>query len=153
MNSVAKTKQAQPAKTSFMSELFQVGLYKPNQGRIVRQVTFVAVVILIVLSALALANWDPLAGLFQGANYVFGLIFSVAGIWIAYRIVNYSAFADFMIAVEAEMNKVSWPTWPELWKAALVVMFVIFVMALSLFLFDIIWTKLFQFLGVRYMGG
>ena len=31
------------------------------------------------------------------------------GLWLGYRIVNVPQFADFLIAVEAEMNKVSWP--------------------------------------------
>ena len=34
------------------------------------------------------------------------------------------AFADFLIAVEAEMNKVSWPTRHELIRASMVVMLV-----------------------------
>ena len=33
-----------------------------------------------------------------------------AGLWASYRLVNVPAVADFLIAVEAEMNKVSWPT-------------------------------------------
>jgi len=39
MSSAGKQKQ-EPARPSLVSELFQFGLYKPNQGRIVRQVTF-----------------------------------------------------------------------------------------------------------------
>ena len=31
------------------------------------------------------------------------------------------AFADFLIAVEAEMNKVSWPTRTELFRGSMVV--------------------------------
>ncbi len=153
MNSVAKVKPSQPAKTSFWIELFQFGLYKPTQGRIVRQVTFVACAIIAVLIALAMSNyWDILSDMFIGANYVWGLAFSVVGLWVAFRVVNYSVFADFLIAVEAEMKKVSWPAWPELWRAAVVVMFVIFVMALALYIFDIIWSWLFGVLGVRYLG-
>ncbi len=152
MNTVAKPKSSQPAKSSFLGELFRVGIYKPSQGRIVRQVTFVASVILLLLTAMGLAKWDLFSTMFQGSNYVFGLAFSVVAVWLAYRLVNYSAFADFLIAVEAEMNKVSWPTWPELWRASVVVMVVIFVMAVSLYLFDIAWTFLFRLLGVRYGG-
>jgi preprotein translocase subunit SecE len=75
------------------------------------------------------------------------------GIWFGYRVVNYSAFADFLIAVEAEMNKVSWPTRKELWNASVVVMFVIFAMAAFLFLFDAIWTAIFEAIGIRYSDG
>ena len=80
------------------------------------------------------------------------VLFGVVGVWLAYRIVNYSQFADFLIAVEAEMNKVTWPTKEELWKASLVVIFVIFAMAGFLYLFDIIWTWLFQTIGIRISG-
>ena len=51
---------------------------------------------------------------------------------------------------EAEMNKVSWPTRRELWNASLVVIFVIFSMAAFLFLFDALWTKVFELIGIRY---
>ncbi|HMO12636.1 MAG TPA: preprotein translocase subunit SecE [Pirellulaceae bacterium] len=150
MNSMAKT---QSTRTSFWSELFLLGLYKPTQGKITRQVTFVAIAIVAVLSALAIANyWDFLGEMFTGSKYLWGLLFSVIGLWFAFRVVNYSVFADFLIAVEAEMKKVSWPSWPELWRAALVVMFVIFVMALVLYIFDIVWYWLFGLLGVRYLG-
>ena len=33
----------------------------------------------------------------------------VFGVWVSYRLVNVPAFADFLIAVEAEMNKVLGP--------------------------------------------
>ena len=39
------------------------------------------------------------------------------GLWVAFRLVNMPAFADFLIAVEAEMNKVSWPTRGELFRS------------------------------------
>ena len=38
-------------------------------------------------------------------------------------------FADFLIAVEAEMNKVSWPSRGELFRASIVVLVMIFVLA------------------------
>ena len=51
-------------------------------------------------------------------------------------------FADFLIAVEAEMNKVSWPSRGELFRASIVVMLVIFVLAAVLFGFDVMWEFL-----------
>jgi preprotein translocase subunit SecE len=72
-----------------------------------------------------------------------GLAFG--GWWISYRIVNYPAFADFLIAVEAEMAKVSWPARTELTRAATVVIIVIFVMAAILYCYDIIWQVFFKY--------
>jgi preprotein translocase subunit SecE len=51
------------------------------------------------------------------------------------------------------MNKVSWPTRNELWNASMVVIFVIFSMALFLFLFDAFWTIIFEMVGIRYSEG
>ena len=60
------------------------------------------------------------------------------GAWISFRIVNLPKFADFLISVEAEMNKVSWPTSGELWRASMVVIAVIFFLAGLLFFYDAI---------------
>ena len=72
----------------------------------------------------------------------------MAGLWAAYRVVNLPAFADFLIAVEAEINKVSWPSWSELWRSTLVVIVVIFLIGLLLAAFDSVWIWLFLKIGV-----
>ena len=71
-----------------------------------------------------------------------------AGAWFGFRIVNWPRFADFLIAVEAEMAKVSWPAKPELIRASIVVIVTILILAVTLFLFDIIWQQFFSFIGV-----
>ncbi len=60
-----------------------------------------------------------------------GLLLAL-GVWASYRVVNVPAFADFLIAVEAEMNKVSWPTRAELFRASMVVLIEIFALAFIL---------------------
>ncbi len=150
MSSVAKQKQV--SQGSFWSELFRLGLYKPNQGRIVRQVTFVAIVVLMCLAAFEIGKVSFLRDLFVGSKYLIPFLIGIVGLWLGYRVVNYTRFADFLIAVEAEMNKVSWPGKTELWSASCVVIFVIFAMALALFAFDVIWTKIFEVIGIRYTG-
>lgn len=151
MSSLAKQKQG-PTRGGFWSELFQFGLYKPNQGRVVRQVTFVTVALLCFLAAWEVQRSGWMGGL-GGGSYLAMLGLGAIGVWFGYRVVNYSVFADFLIAVEAEMNKVSWPTRRELWNASVVVMFVIFAMAAFLFLFDAIWTAIFEMIGIRYSEG
>ena len=61
---------------------------------------------------------------------------AVVGVWAAFRSVNWPAFADFLIAVEAEMNKVSWPLRGELFRSSAVVIFTIFAIGIVLFGFD-----------------
>ena len=76
-----------------------------------------------------------------------GLVLLI-GLWVSYRLVNYPQFADFLIAVEAEMNKVSWPSRTELIRSSLVVIFMMFFLAIMLFGFDLAWRFLFQMMGV-----
>ena len=156
MSSMAKDTASQGG---YWSELLRAGLYKPNQGRVVRQLTFVGATILTLLSVYQIAHMDLWRWLFgmmggdtlrDGSHWFMMILLGFVGVWVCFRTVNYPKFADFLIAVEAEMNKVSWPTKSELWKASLVVIFVIFAMAALLFLFDIVWTYVFEFLGIRY---
>ena len=76
-----------------------------------------------------------------------GALLLVCG-WVTYRLVNVPSFADFLIAVEAEMNKVSWPTRQELFRGSAVVLIVIILLAAVLFGFDMFWSTLFTRMGI-----
>ena len=130
------------ASNSFLGELFQGGLYKPSQGRVTRQVTCGAswVALLIAAYRLYMMLFDASAV----AQYLVPTAVAVLGGWASYRLVNYPRFADFLIAVEAEMNKVSWPSWPELKRSSVVVIFVMFALAGVLLGFDVLWEFLFR---------
>lgn len=135
------------AVSEFIQELFHSGIYKRTQGRITRQVTWAAMVVVMFLGIWRLEQ-TLTAVLTTGWRYgICGLMF-LAGVWMAYRIVNMPAFADFLIAVEAEMNKVSWPTRGELFRASLVVLLTILVLAVVLYFFDLFWGFLFIRLGI-----
>jgi preprotein translocase subunit SecE len=136
---------------SIFAEIFQFGVYKRSQGRITRQVTCVTIWIAFALAAWRLWVWmgpDPESYQFPMRIPVF-LTVLLAGLWLGFRIVNMPRFADFLIAVEAEMNKVSWPSRAELFRSSLVVIMVIFLLAAVLFGFDLIWQQVFVALGVR----
>lgn len=75
-------------------------------------------------------------------NAIMPIIFGVLLIWLAYRIVNVPTFADFLIATEAEMNKVSWTTRKRLLQDTVVVLTTVFLFTTFLFVVDIIWIKL-----------
>jgi preprotein translocase subunit SecE len=140
------SKQKALSASTFVGEIFHFGLYKPSQGRITRQVTCAAIWIVCFLAAARLYQtlYD------QEAWMQYGMPFAVLviGFWAGYRLVNYPKFADFLIAVEAEMNKVSWPSRGELLRSSFVVIFVIFFLAAVLYLFDAVWQIVFQYLGV-----
>jgi preprotein translocase subunit SecE len=124
-------------------------VYKPNQGRIVRQLSALAIWIVVALGCWSL--YGTLRGSLDSGSYMIPVIPAVmlaAGLWFGYRVVNWPRFADFLIAVEAEMNKVTWPGKDELIRASIVVMFTIFFLAIALFTFDIVWQQFFSFIGV-----
>ena len=62
-----------------------------------------------------------------------------AGLWFLYRLVNVPRFADFLIAVESEMAKVSWPSGAEVARSSAVVIFLIFALAAILAAYDLFW--------------
>ena len=137
----------------FFEELLHVGIYKRNQGRITRQVTWGAIALGIAVGCWRL-SWTLLDNRldrwldFPLLSGVFPSLLAVASWWMAYRLVNLPRFADFLIAVEAEMNKVSWPTRGELYRSSVVVLLLIFVLAAVLFGYDAFWSGLFTFLRV-----
>jgi preprotein translocase subunit SecE len=142
---------------SFFQELLHGGLYKKNQGRITRQVTWGSIALAVLLGCWrfseTISHWGDgywWVAWMAREEWRLGIptVLCLLGTWMAYRLVNMPGFADFLIAVEAEMNKVSWPSKAELYRASLVVLFVIFALAAVLFLFDAFWSGLFRGLGI-----
>ena len=114
------------------------GVYKRSQGRIARQVTFAALAI--VASAAGAWKLNAVAGNRIWARYAIPLVVCwPLGLWVSLSGgESCRSFADFLISVEAEMNKVSWPSRGELFRASLVVIVVIFLLAAILFVYDIV---------------
>ena len=140
---------AQGTQTSggtFWRNLFATALYKRSQGRVARQVTFAALAIAIALGAYSLSTYL----LDQTAAVRFGVSGGVLalGLWISYRAVNLPKFADFLIAVEAEVNKVTWPTRSVLFRSSAVVIFLMFALALILFMYDLILSQILRLLNI-----
>ncbi|MBI1830906.1 MAG: preprotein translocase subunit SecE [Planctomycetes bacterium] len=69
------------------------------------------------------------------------LVLGVLLIWFAWRTVNIPTFADFLIATEAEMNKVSWTTRERVVQDTIVVLTTVFLFTSFLFVVDVIWIK------------
>ena len=143
---MAKEKTA--AADSFLQGLLHFGVYKGSQGKVTRQVTFAVLAVIFLIAAYQLFMTLKLMDFGPGiqSNWVgYGVASLVlaVGLWFSYRMVNYPKFADFLIAVEAEMNKVSWPTRGELVRSSIVVIFVIMSLAIILFAFDLFWEFVF----------
>ena len=72
--------------------------------------------------------------------------------WIIFRLVQYPPFVEFLIATEAEMNKVSWTSRDDLYRATSVVLTTVLLMAVYLFGVDWVWSNLLQLIGVLRFG-
>lgn len=129
---------------SFIQELTRFTLYKPNQGKAARRITLFAALVVIILGGWAFYNWA----------HFFAVTLQRAGVasvvtaffcWAAFRVVNYPPFADFLVTVEAEMLKVSWPSWKEVRSSTAVVLVVLTILTAALFVFDIVWQSVFTY--------
>jgi preprotein translocase subunit SecE len=134
------------AMSPFLRELFQGGLYKRSQGRVARQGTFAVLAITCALGVWRLSVLLESRG--RAMQFAVPGVLLAIGLWVCFRVVNVPRFADFLIAVEAEMNKVSWPSRDVLFRSSFVVMFTIFFLAALLFLYDLLWSQLLILLGV-----
>ena len=138
---------------AIVHEVFRFGFYKRSQGRIARLTTFYALVVIVVLGCWRMSQYysdqAPLL------HYYVPLAFMAIGLWISFRVVQMPAFADFLISVEGEMNKVSWPSRGELFRDTVVVILVVFFLAALLFAYDAALTWILRILDsvVGWMFG
>ena len=139
-------------RAEMLLELFRVALYKSRQGRLVRRATFVCFAVLCGFGSFALAG--QLQGVMADnpkyAQYVrVGVPLTVWAVfcWISFRAVNIPKFADFLISVEAELERVVWPGRQQVIQATIVVLIVMFSLGIFLTVADLIWKWLFKQIG------
>jgi preprotein translocase subunit SecE len=141
----------------FLQELARGEIYKRTQGKMARQLTCIAVWVAAALLAYRVyifrnslwafvENWGAGASTYLG--YGAPVVILAIGFWLGYRIVNYAPFADFLIAVEAEMSKVSWPTQQQLMRASAVVIILILGLTVIVFVYDLLLRYILLKLGI-----
>jgi preprotein translocase subunit SecE len=140
-------KQGNSTAGPWLRELVSAGLYKRSQGRIARQLTFAGLAVAVLLGCWRLSVM--LGGEAPATRLGVPGAVLLAGLWLSYRVVNIPRFADFLIAVEAEMNKVSWPSRTELIRSSMVVIVTILLLSIVLGVFDSVWYLLFDLIGVK----
>ncbi len=130
-----------------------LSIYKPGQGYYTRMLTAVGVGV-IVLSGVAWF-WEKMTAieaipddqeLFYQAGMAVGVIAFFGA--LVFFILNKPRIADFMIATEAEMKKVNWPSKKEIIGSTWVVICGTAFMAILLFLINIGFADLFRRIGV-----
>ena len=138
-------------------------IYKKGQGKKARVTAYILLGLLVLFGAIAchgefntvgrgvgLPVHDsvsnlPVIGALTWMKLISAAVF-FAGMVCVHLFLNRPVSADLMIDTEQEMRKVSWPTWPEVKSASLVVVVVTFVFGLSLYAFDKALQGLFSFI-------
>ena len=127
----------------------KIEIYKKGQGRYARIATFVAVMIFAIAGMVILSEMLPLWGvqtayIRYGAPTALTLLMGLLMFWL----VNRPKTADFLIATEGEMKKVSWSSKKEIVGSTKVVIITTFIMAVILFVVDLTFFRLFSLMGV-----
>ena len=131
----------------FLANLTQATLYKPLQGRQARLWTAIGLGLIIVFGLRevheSLKDRTSTFGTF-GYPAAIGVVMA----WLTFRLLEFPPFVEFLIATEAEMNKVSWTSRDDLKRATSVVLVTVLLMAVFLFGVDWLWSNLLQVIGV-----
>ena len=138
---------AKVQRETLWKSIVSTDIYQRKQGRVIRGCTAGAILLAFVLASQALYH-SVLLDLGTKTAYAVVAGLCLAGAWIAYRVINYPVFADFLIDVESEMTKVTWPSWAELQRATVVVLATMFLFSALLFGYDIAWQKFLETTGV-----
>ncbi len=138
-----------------LRELFSAEMYKRSQGRRMRQLTVAGLGLFLAWGLYALsqqlasakpADWD--SGRWIWVAYGVPVLIGAVLSWGLFRVYNWPRFADFLIATEAEMGKVSWSTRPELQRATIVVVLTLFLLSGFLLSVDFAWSWVLEQIGV-----
>jgi preprotein translocase subunit SecE len=150
-----KGKSSGPSKGmffSFLLNLIRVDLYKPMQGWYARVYTAIGLGVIVAAGAYRMSE----STLEYGPLLRFGMPAAFAAVlgWVVFRIIHFPPFAEFLVATEAEMNKVSWTSKDDLIRATTVVLTTVVLMAVFLFVVDTLWTFILRMIGVlQFTGG
>ena len=121
-------------------------IYKPGQGKYVRTCTFVGGALVTVCGAYVLSK--KLYALGAYLRYGIPALVTVVLCALVFWLVNRAKNADFLIATEGEMKKVSWSNRKEVVGSTKVVIVTTLIVAMILYGVDIMFRMFFIRLGV-----
>jgi len=126
-------------------------IYKRGQGRYTRLGTIIAVMFVATIGAAVLSRelaMVPAVWVRYAVPTVVWLGIAALVLWLA----NRPASADFLIATESEMKKVSWSSRKEIIGSTKVVIIFMIVIASILFGVDFMFVALFKWLHISAVG-
>ena len=133
---------------------FSGNSYKRNQGLRVRRMTIMGVLLLFGSGIYTLVHNNIVTVhdltvslpftkgtlvILPDAHVTVPILLVLLALWFAWRVVNYPVFADFLIATEAEINKVSWTPRARLLQDTIVVLVTLVIITMFLFIVDVFW--------------
>ena len=143
-------KPTPPQRTGFFR------IYKPGQGYWTRLGTVIGVGLIIALTAnFIYKELDSFVGPGTKTNWPLSVILGSVGAFVvalglvAWHDLNKPSVVDFLIATESEMKKVNWTSRKELIGSTKVVIVFMLLIALVLFLFDLVFGWFFY--GIRVL--
>lgn len=128
--------------------------HKRTQGIKVRRFTLLGILLVGWSGVWAIVNHEPFGRgnwnlevpftdkfvtVLSDVEYSIPFLLSALTFWVAWRAVNVPTFADFLIATEAEMNKVSWSSKRRLFQDTIVVLVTVVLLTLFLLVVDLFW--------------
>lgn len=122
------------------------GIYKSNQGKYTRLYSALGAAIIAGLGCLRLYRMLEAADLNLWVETMVPVGIFVALCILIFYLVNKDTVADFMIAAEGEMKKVSWSSRKEIAVSTFIVIVVVFLMAALLGVTDLGFELLFDHL-------
>jgi preprotein translocase subunit SecE len=160
---ISTSKPAKPGKgrpgtapkglfAQFLANLLRIERYKPSHGQYARMYT--AAGLGVIAAAGAWRVYDAFQDYTIYPRFGWPALFALVMAWVIFRIVEFPPFAEFLIATEGEMKKVSWTNKEDLLRATSVVLATVVLMALFLFVVDSLWTFILRMIGVlNFYGG
>ncbi|MDP7288925.1 MAG: preprotein translocase subunit SecE [Phycisphaerae bacterium] len=122
-------------------------IYKVTQGRYTRSLTFAGAMLVALSGAYVLSGklYDASAYVRYGLPLLVVILIALLAFWMVNRPRN----ADFLIATEGEMKKVSWSGKKEIIGSTKVVIVTTLMIAMLLFGVDILFGALFKIMGMH----
>jgi len=127
-------------------------IYKPTQGKYTRMTTFLSAGGMIAIGGYWLSEHLGTWGGNVFVQYLAPLVVVAALVFVLFRMVNKERMADFLIATEGEMKKVSWSNRREIIGSTKVVIFTTLALAVMLFVVDLVFSWFFEKVGVMIQG-